>query len=125
MFDDKNKEFHDEIGFLDVNFLEHSRADDEEESFSERKYIVLIIYDIISNKHRVKMAKLLSGYGMRVQKSAFEARMNKNQYARLLRDIKAVLEKDDNVRIYKLHGYEEIKTFGSKKYDTIEDVIII
>lgn len=95
------------------------------EAFSERKYIVLIIYDIISNKQRVKMAKLLSSYGNRVQKSAFEARLNKKQYARLLRDIKKLMKKDDNVRIYKLHSYEEILTFGEKKYEIVEDVIII
>lgn len=101
-------------------------ADDEKGILSsESKYVILIIYDIISNKQRVKMAKLLSGYGNRVQKSAFEARLNKKQYARLLRDIKGMLKIDDNVRIYKLHSYEEIKTFGDKKYEIIEDVIVI
>lgn len=125
MFEDESIDFLDGIGFLDEDIIGRRRTDDEEESFAERKYVVLIIYDIISNKHRVKMAKLLAGYGTRVQKSAFEARLNKNQYARLLRDIKAMLKADDNVRIYKLHSYEEIKTFGSKKYDTMEDVIII
>lgn len=101
-------------------------ADDEKGILSsESKYVILIIYDIISNKQRVKMAKLLSGYGNRVQKSAFEARLNKKQYARLLRDIKGMLKTDDNVRIYKLHSYEEIKTFGDKKYEIIEDVIVI
>ena len=69
------------------------------------------------------MAKLLSSYGNRVQKSAFEARLNKKQYARLLRDIKKLMKKD--VRIYKLHSYEEILTFGEKKYEIVEDVIII
>lgn len=98
---------------------------EDSELFSERKYIVLIIYDIITNKQRVKMAKLLSSYGNRVQKSAFEARLNKKQYARLLRDIKKMMKKDDNVRIYKLHSYEEILTFGEKKYEIVEDVIII
>lgn len=125
MFEDESIDFLGGIGFLNEDIIGRRRTDDEEESFAERKYVVLIIYDIISNKHRVKMAKLLAGYGTRVQKSAFEARLNKNQYARLLRDIKAMLKADDNVRIYKLHSYEEIKTFGSKKYDTMEDVIII
>ena len=71
------------------------------------------------------MAKLLSGYGTRVQKSAFEARLTKKQYARLLHDIKKMLKADDNVRIYKLRSYDEIKTFGDKKYELLEDVIII
>ena len=33
------------------------------------KEFVLIIYDIVDNRKRVKLAKLLSGYGKRVQKS--------------------------------------------------------
>lgn len=114
-----------ESGFGEKTDLIETEREAEEDVFSERKYVVLVIYDIISNKQRVKMAKLLLGYGNRVQKSAFEARLNKKQYARLLRDIKHMLKEDDNVRIYKLHGYEEIQTFGDKKYDIIEDVIVI
>ncbi len=105
--------------------IEEDDGIDEYNACSERKYIVLIIYDIISNKQRVKMAKLLSGYGNRVQKSAFEARLNKKQYARMLIDIKKMLKSEDNIRIYKLHSYEEIKTFGEKKYEIMEDVIVI
>lgn len=37
----------------------------------QRKYIVLIIYDIIDNKRRLTLSKLLCGYGIRVQKSSF------------------------------------------------------
>ena len=33
---------------------------------------VLIIYDIVDNGRRVKLAKYLQGYGFRVQKSAKE-----------------------------------------------------
>ena len=80
---------------------------------------------IVSNKQRVKMAKLLSGYGNRVQKSAFEARLDKKRYARLLMDIKKLLKADDNVRIYKLYSYEEILSFGDRKYEDMEDVIVV
>ena len=44
----------------------------EENNYS-KKLFVLVIYDIIDNKRRVKFAKEMSGYGFRVQKSAFEA----------------------------------------------------
>ena len=123
---DTSIDFGEDLPFL-PDSMKSEREDETEEAdvFSERKYVVLIIYDIIPNKQRVKMAKLLSGYGNRVQKSAFEARLNKKQYARLLRDIRRIMKEDDNVRIYKLHGYEEIMTFGDKKYETIEDVIVI
>ena len=33
------------------------------------KKLILIIYDIIDNKRRTKMVKLLESYGTRVQKS--------------------------------------------------------
>jgi len=48
------------------------------ENSNELKYRVLIIYDITEDKPRIKLSKLLSSYGVRVQKSAFEASLNKN-----------------------------------------------
>ena len=38
------------------------------EELESDKEFILIIYDIVENKKRVKFAKLLSGYGIRVQK---------------------------------------------------------
>ena len=49
---------------------------DEEMEFvahDERRYIVLVIYDIVDNKRRNHMVACLERYGVRVQKSAFEA----------------------------------------------------
>ena len=46
---------------------------DIEEKPDNDKVFVLIIYDIVDNKRRLKLAKFLAGYGFRVQKSAFEA----------------------------------------------------
>ena len=43
----------------------------------ERRYIVLVIYDITDNKRRNRMVKYLERYGMRVQRSAFEAFLTK------------------------------------------------
>ena len=31
------------------------------------KYLILIIYDISDNKHRLEISKLLEGYGTRIQ----------------------------------------------------------
>ena len=38
---------------------------------SDKRYIVLVIYDIVDNKRRNRMVKCLERYGVRVQKSAF------------------------------------------------------
>ena len=52
------------------------------------KKLVLIIYDIIDNKRRSKMVKLLESYGVRVQKSAFEILINRTQYLEIIKGIK-------------------------------------
>ena len=46
----------------------------EEQSGKEKKAYVLIIYDIVDNSRRTKLAKFLQGYGFRVQKSEFVER---------------------------------------------------
>lgn len=67
------------------------------------KEFVLIIYDIVDNRKRVKLAKLLSGYGKRVQKSAFEAMLTTQRYNKLIEEIPRYIDKtEDNVRIYKI-----------------------
>jgi len=99
---------------------------DENGTSSRRKEaLVLIIYDITDNSKRVKMAKLLSRFGVRVQKSAFEAWLNQRQYEGLLEKIaKLVDEEVDYVRTYRLTGYSEIKTWGKIGLTAEEDFLI-
>ena len=59
------------------------KKESKEEIDIELKYRVLIIYDITDDKHRLKLSKYLSSFGSRVQKSAFEAKLNKKQYIKL------------------------------------------
>ena len=56
---------------------------DIQDSSENDKVFVLIIYDIVENRKRVKLAKLLQGYGFRIQKSAFEAVVTKKKYKKL------------------------------------------
>lgn len=88
------------------------------------KYIVLIIYDITDDKHRRNLVKILSSFGIRVQKSAFEARLNKRQYNKLLSKLDKYYRDDDNIRIYRLQEYEEVKVYGTEDYSA-EEVIVI
>jgi CRISPR-associated endoribonuclease cas2 len=102
-------------------------ADEDETVFtidSKIKYTVLVIYDITDNKQRLKLAKYLMRFGHRVQKSAFEAKLNKKLYDKMMAGLKRMLSEEDNVRIYKLHGSEEITVIGSCNYEE-EDIIII
>jgi CRISPR-associated endoribonuclease cas2 len=96
-----------------------------DEKVSELRYTILIIYDIIDNGHRLKISKYLSSFGSRVQKSAFEARLNKKQYNKLIMGLEKLLHKEDNIRIYKLYGESEIKTYGDFDYEELEEVIIV
>lgn len=91
----------------------------------EMKYLILIIYDISDNKRRYNLSKHLEKYGTRVQRSSFEARLNKRQLNRMIDGIESIIKKDDNIRIYKLYGYDEVKIYGDKDYEKVEDVYII
>ena len=50
-----------------------------------KKFIVLVIYDVVDNKTRNRLVKCLERYGVRVQKSAFEALLNRKQYDAMMR----------------------------------------
>ncbi len=88
------------------------------------KRLVLVIYDITDNKRRNKFVKLMEMYGVRVQKSAFEMIIDSKQYNRLVSKIPQYIEKEDNVRVYKLKISGEVVSWGSGMTEP-EEVIII
>ena len=97
-----------------------------EEIQNTRKIYVLIIYDIVSNRRRVAFAKKMSGYGFRVQKSAFEAMITENWYTELIAGIPQMIDKTtDSVRVYKISGNGEVNLFGVNSVIEDEEVIII
>ena len=78
------------------------------------KEFVLIIYDIVDNRKRVKLAKLLSGYGKRVQKSAFEAMLTTQRYNKLIEEIPR----------YKITGKGKVTSWGEvPEFD--EEIVLI
>lgn len=95
------------------------------EEEQDNKVLVLIIYDIIDNAKRVKFAKFLQGYGVRVQKSAFEAKITKKKYEKLLKQIPLYIGRDDNVRVYRIHGQGRITAWGTSNDCNQEDIILI
>ena len=91
-----------------------------------RKILVLIIYDIIENKKRTKFAKHLEGYGTRVQKSAFEARLTQKKYNNLMEEIPRFCSSEDSIRVYRITGQSQISAWGTKEIpEDDEDVIVI
>lgn len=91
----------------------------------EQKSLVLVIYDIIDNKRRTRLVKILEGFGFRVQKSAFEARLSERQYQKLLSSIEKFAIKDDNIRTYKTNGQGEIRSYGIKQEEIENEVLIL
>lgn len=96
-----------------------------EENTQEKKAYVLIIYDIVDNTKRVRLAKFLQGYGFRVQKSAFEALISFSLYNKLLREIGVYVDEEDSIRIYKIVGQGQATILGKNEKVQNDDCIII
>ncbi len=95
------------------------------EDKKDDRVFVLIIYDIIENKRRVRLAKYLQGYGFRIQKSAFEAVIQEKLYNKMLAGLGKFVTEEDNIRVYKIIGKGQVKNFGKAVECTTEDAIII
>lgn len=105
-----------------MNYFEfESLVEDEKKD----KYLILIIYDISDNKHRLKISKCLESYGTRIQKSAFEAWLTKKKFEKLIGVLRQMARAEDNIRIYKLRGYGEVTVLGEgNQLDRGEFIII-
>ncbi len=63
----------------------------------------IISYDIVDDKRRTKVMKLLKGYGTRVQYSVFECDLNPAEFSRLGRELRDLIDQNvDSVRCYRL-----------------------
>ena len=91
----------------------------------ERKFIVLMIYDIVDNKRRNKMVKCLEAYGVRVQKSAFEALLNRRQYEKMLLESSILIDEAvDSLRVYVLDDIIDVYTWGIGERKETDCVIL-
>lgn len=85
--------------------------DDETREFAQKKVkFCLVIYDIVSNKRRLKLSKLLEGYGVRVQRSCFEINLEQTYYKQLVAELEKFYsqEEGDNIILYTGHKEEKI-----------------
>ncbi len=63
----------------------------------------LVVYDIADPKRLRRVAKVMEGYGVRVQKSVFECDLGDAARARMLRDVeKWMVGDEDHLRLYPL-----------------------
>jgi len=77
--------------------------------------IILVTYDIVKNKNRVKLRKLLLDYGYPVQKSVFEVMLDWDRLEKLKREVQRyVKDPEDSVRFYQVceHCRQNVKVMG-------------
>lgn len=64
---------------------------------------IMISYDVVDDRNRLKLLKLLKNYGTRVQKSVFECNLTLEIYNKLKLAIEEIIErKKDRVRYYRI-----------------------
>lgn len=90
--------------------------------------LYLICYDIVQDRRRTKVAKLLDAYGLRVQKSVFEAVLPPNDYERLEARLLRLLDLEtDQLRFYPLGERQrtQMKVLGVQPDYAIDDPAIV
>jgi CRISPR-associated protein Cas2 len=78
--------------------------------------LVVVTYDVPDDKRRLKLAKLLEGYGRRVQYSVFECFLTLEEMRQLHGKVeRRVKVAEDNVRFYWISAdaMERVLTVGS------------
>lgn len=79
---------------------------------------VVVAYDIPDDRRRGKVAKVLEGYGERLQYSVFECRLTKVQYLRLRERLRELIVVDeDAVSFYFLcaEDVDKIERMGGRR----------
>ncbi|MBZ0181550.1 MAG: CRISPR-associated endonuclease Cas2 [Melioribacteraceae bacterium] len=88
----------------------------------------IISYDIVKNKNRVKIAKILEDYGFRVQYSVFECDLIKDELSKVISMINNRIDIDkDSIKIYFLckDCQNKILSIGKLKERGFQKVIVI
>lgn len=89
---------------------------------------VLISYDIVDDKRRNKISKILLDSGTRVQYSVFECNINEEQLKILKRRLlKKCNEEEDSIRIYVLQkdSIDKIEIIGKGGVTKDKEVYIL
>jgi len=82
---------------------------------------IVISYDVVSDKRRTKVLKLLKGYGTHVQYSVFECELDPAQLQALRRRLRELIDlHSDSVRFYFLNALavEQIQVLGIGQVST-------
>jgi CRISPR-associated protein Cas2 len=76
----------------------------ENKDIKSDEYFCVAIYDVVDDKKRLKMSKLLESYGKRVEKSAFECYLTKKEIICIERKVRKIIDNlTDDFRIYRMN----------------------
>lgn len=95
---------------------------------SDSRKLYLICFDIVDDRIRNKVAKVLEGYGDRVQKSVFECVLSKSQLKKLKDKISRIIKaEEDSVHFYRLCGrcLNEFESLGQEHSPNRSDFAVI
>ncbi len=98
----------------------------EEREFAKKKsYFCLVVYDIISNKRRLKLSKLLESFGVRVQRSCFEIDLERASYQILIRELEYFYDPSelDNIIVYVGNREETLRLNTDDKESKVQDCL--
>jgi len=94
---------------------------------SDKKFY-LVCYDIVQNRRRTRVMKLLKGYGFHVQKSVFECYLDASQLQKLLRRLKKEIDgKTDSIRIYAmtLQAVRQVQIIGTGEVNQMTELFVL
>jgi len=93
------------------------------------EWIYLAVYDITDEKRLQRVAKVMESYGLRVQKSVFEAALSDSDLRNLKLDLLQIIDPvTDGVKFFKLceRCHQRVRVIGyGEKTDLMEDIVII
>lgn len=87
----------------------------------------VIVYDISNDLRRTHVAKFLENFGVRVQYSVFESRLNKNRLMKCINGISHLIDpRIDSVRFYSLCSscWGKSLFIGKSRWMGLSDVVI-
>jgi CRISPR-associated protein Cas2 len=89
--------------------------------------LYIVSYDVVEDARRNNIAKVLPDYGVRVQYSVFECRMEDEQLSELKRRAEGLVDEEDSLRIYAICRACEktIEVFGHGEVLQDKDVYIL
>jgi len=95
-------------------------------SFDKKFYVVA--YDIVDDRRRTRIMKILKGFGFHAQKSVFECYLTPVQVERLQKRLEKEMDPEmDNIRIYGLtvEQVQQVRVMGRRELPQLSEIKII